>query len=604
MKYRSEIDGLRAVAVVPVILFHAGLDSIPGGFLGVDVFFVISGFLITSIIHQDVSAGMFRISTFYERRIRRILPALTVVILLCVPFAYFTMIPDDLKKFGESAVASIFFSNNILLYITGNYFDIEAKFKPLIHTWSLGIEEQYYIFIPFIIFILGINFGRIGVLVGLSVLTIISFVTCIHLSYLDQVGNFYLISSRFWELGVGSICAVLPKSVLHKFKFNGFGDWLGVIGLSAIVLPMVFIGGQVSNLPGWPSLLPVRGSTCVILFSSRENCWAGRILSTGPFRGIGLISYSAYLYHQPVFAFARIVLIDEPSIILMIALIVPVFGLAYLSWRFVEQPFRSRARISTRSVLAFTATGGAITAALGFVFFATSGFYRSWPELAGEDIWLGQTRAYNMSVMRFRDVALDPKSPAPNVLVFGNSFARDIINMGLASGRMQGHNISYSDIGDCSFPMPPNVTSNAKAADYVILGSGVSKKNVDCTARRVQEIHNISHAKLVVMGTKNFGANNNAVMMLDKSRRYYYHAMPITSVVEDNRVAKSNFDTSLYVDIIGAIADRDGKVPVFTPDKKFISQDRTHLTKAGASFLGPIVFNQSAFRDFDAVTAR
>ena len=150
MHYRPEIDGLRAVSVIPVIFFHAGLEFFKGGFLGVDIFFVISGYLITLIILNDLDKGNFSLSKFYERRARRILPALFFVICCCVPFAYFWMLPDPLENFGQSVFATIFFANNVLLWMTSGYWDLASEFKPLIHTWSLAVEEQFYIVFPLI----------------------------------------------------------------------------------------------------------------------------------------------------------------------------------------------------------------------------------------------------------------------------------------------------------------------------------------------------------------------------------------------------------------------------------------------------------------------
>lgn len=149
MHHRNEIDGLRALAVVPVLLFHAGFDTFSGGFVGVDIFFVISGYLITTIIIEDMEQKRFSIVNFYERRARRILPALFLVMLVCIPFSWFWMLPDPLENFGQAIVATTLFSNNILLYITSGYWELASEFKPLLHTWSLGVEEQYYVFFRF-----------------------------------------------------------------------------------------------------------------------------------------------------------------------------------------------------------------------------------------------------------------------------------------------------------------------------------------------------------------------------------------------------------------------------------------------------------------------
>ena len=176
--YRSEIDGLRAVAVIPVMIFHAGFDLLAGGYLGVDIFFVISGYLITCMILAQKSNNQFSYASFYERRIRRIIPALLIVMLFCIPFAYFMMQPDDLENFGQSLISTTFISNNILLYITSGYWDLTSSFKPLLHTWSLGVEEQYYLIFPVL-------------LSGLLFMNRVNLLLCFVFSYVAQFYIFY-----------------------------------------------------------------------------------------------------------------------------------------------------------------------------------------------------------------------------------------------------------------------------------------------------------------------------------------------------------------------------------------------------------------------------
>ena len=200
--YRSEIDGLRAVAVIPVMIFHAGFDLLAGGYLGVDIFFVISGYLITCMILAQKSNNQFSYASFYERRIRRIIPALLIVMLFCIPFAYFMMQPDDLENFGQSLISTTFISNNILLYITSGYWDLTSSFKPLLHTWSLGVEEQYYLIFP--VLLSGLLFmNRVNLLLSLCFLTLLSFIFFMQMQKTNPDAAFYLLPSRFWEIGLG-----------------------------------------------------------------------------------------------------------------------------------------------------------------------------------------------------------------------------------------------------------------------------------------------------------------------------------------------------------------------------------------------------------------
>ena len=208
MEYRKEIDGLRAIAVIVVMLFHAGFNFISGGFLGVDIFFVISGYLITSFIFINKANNSFSLLGFYERRARRLLPALFLVLLFCIPFAVMLMQPDDLQNFGQSLVSTTLMSNNILLFITSGYWDLASEFKPLLHTWSLGVEEQYYIFFPLLIMIIW-RFSNIQTMYVLLIITIISFLFSLQIHTRYPEADFYLLPSRLWQLGSGGILALL-----------------------------------------------------------------------------------------------------------------------------------------------------------------------------------------------------------------------------------------------------------------------------------------------------------------------------------------------------------------------------------------------------------
>ncbi|WP_421699312.1 acyltransferase family protein [Ancylobacter sp.] len=335
MKYRSEIDGLRAVAVVPVILFHAGFGAFSGGYVGVDVFFVISGYLITVILLNEIEAGTFSIARFYERRARRILPALSVVMLACLPFAWLWMIPDQLKEFGQSVTAVVFFVSNFLFWKEeGSYFAAAAELKPLLHTWSLAVEEQYYLFAPLTLAALW-RFGRrrlFWMVVGVAVLSLLA--TEWGWRYAPRA-NFYLPQFRIWELLAGSICGFLATSHAPRAS-NG----LSALGLGMILFA-IFAFDEATPFPSLYALVPVVGAALVVLFAHKGTVVA-RVLSARVLVGLGLISYSAYLWHQPLFAFARIRSLVEPAPALMMALAVLSLVLAYLSWRYVEQPFRRR----------------------------------------------------------------------------------------------------------------------------------------------------------------------------------------------------------------------------------------------------------------------
>lgn len=334
MQYRREIDGLRCVAVLPVIGFHGGLKFLSGGFVGVDIFFVISGYLITGIIISELEAGKFSVARFYERRARRILPALSIVILSCIPFAWLWMLPSQMEDFAKSIVAVALFVSNFLFWAEQGYFAPAAVTKPLLHTWSLAVEEQYYLLFPLMLMVLW-RFGRAKVVWVIATVAILSFGVCEWGWRHAPTANFYLAPSRAWELFVGSICAFAANG-----KPQRRSNILSLLGLALILFSIVYYD-EFTPFPSVYALAPVIGTALIILYGSADT-WTGRILGLPPIVGIGLISYSAYLWHQPLFAFARLRSLTGPPQWLMICLAVLSLGLAYLSWRFVEKPFRRR----------------------------------------------------------------------------------------------------------------------------------------------------------------------------------------------------------------------------------------------------------------------
>ena len=351
MKYRAEIDGLRAIAVVSVILFHAGFESFSGGFVGVDVFFVISGYLITTILIEDIQSGRFSVSNFYERRARRILPVLFFVMLTCIPFAWMWMFPYQISEFTQSLMAVSFFVSNMFFWKKSDYFGPENGELPLLHTWSLAVEEQYYVLFPLFL-LLTWRIGKNRVFWIIIVLATLSLMLSEWGWRNKPDANFYLLISRAWEIFSGSIAAFILQSRGVKSS-----NILSFSGLSAILFA-IFVFDSTTPFPSVYALVPVIGAVFIILFAG-DTTLVARFLSIKPMVGIGLVSYSAYLWHQPIFAFARIRVIEPPSASLMLLLSFATLGLAVLSWRFVETPFREKNRYSKTSIFLMAIMGAA-----------------------------------------------------------------------------------------------------------------------------------------------------------------------------------------------------------------------------------------------------
>ncbi len=345
--YRPEIDGLRAFAVLSVCLFHAGLPWVSGGFIGVDVFFVISGYLITGIIQSNLAAGTFSIADFYARRARRILPALFVVLAACSLAGYFLMLPSELRMLGRHVAATALFVSNIVFFRESGYFDFSAELKPLLMTWSLGVEEQFYIIWPLLLWgAVRWRLKPLHLVLAVLVLSLLggSWAIRDHLA-----GTFFLLPSRAWELAVGAVLALCPSPVEGK----RFWRWevLGIGGMLAI-LGSTLVYDQNTVFPAYGALLPCFGAVLILLAGQHSRCVVV-LLTNRPMRWIGKISYSLYLWHWPLFAFARLLLNGELPLVLAIPLLLLATVLAHLTWMFVEQRWRHAGHSMFRTLGAY-----------------------------------------------------------------------------------------------------------------------------------------------------------------------------------------------------------------------------------------------------------
>lgn len=349
MKYRPEIDGLRAIAVLSVLIYHAkfALPSgilISGGFLGVDLFFVISGYLISKIILQQSAAGNFNYIDFYDRRARRILPALFVVILASTPFAWFWMLPDQLIEYSESLLGALFFSSNFVFLSQDSYTAEPSLLKPFLHTWSLGIEEQFYIILPVALLFIVKRYSAKHLLVFILLALIVSlaFSQAISTRYSDA--NFFLLSSRAWELLAGSVVAFVDLNAKKNLGASRFAGLISTLSL-LIIIAALFTFDESTRHPSLLTALPVFSCAALIAFSNGKH-FVNHFLSHPLFVKIGLISYSLYLWHFPVFAFFRLHL-GEPSSSYKIGLCLLSFVLAIASYLWIEKPFRNKQKISS-----------------------------------------------------------------------------------------------------------------------------------------------------------------------------------------------------------------------------------------------------------------
>ena len=590
MKYRLEIDGLRALAVLPVIFFHAGFDMFRGGYVGVDVFFVISGYLITSIIINKLEKNQFSIINFYERRARRILPALFFVMLLNIPIAFFTMLPDALENFGQSLVATSLFANNILLYLTSGYWDLASEYKPLLHTWSLAVEEQYYIIFPILMTLLW-RFSTKTIIYFFIVLFFISLGFAqwesLYNSEASLRSGFYLLHTRAFEILIGVFIAFYFKKYDY-LKSNIYNQFLSLIGFILVVYS-IFTFNETTPFPSIYTLLPALGTGLLILSTTKETI-IYKLLSNRILVFIGLISYSGYLFHQSIFSFMRIVSKNEPTSFLMIFGIVITFFAAYLSYKFIERPFRDFEKMSRKKLLLILSVAFTVIVTSGMILALNNGFnqriYKSdFNKLEKSKIISSRAYDYKKDNYKSLDVV--------NLLIIGDSFGRDVVNVILETYQNNKIEIAYSSNLDvCQVNDKIFNTDILRESDVIIFASDYSDKNC------INELLRKSKEKeIFFVGTKHFGYNLNWILRINKDSRGMLRNDIIDEAIEEENFLKSIVPEANFISYID-ILSIDNKILITNEEGNLISDDRTHLTLSGVKFVGENVFKKHRLSEF------
>jgi peptidoglycan/LPS O-acetylase OafA/YrhL len=511
-KYRPDVDGLRAIAVMLVLNFHAFPDAMPGGFIGVDVFFVISGFLITGIIARDLELGRFSLIEFYNRRIRRIFPALIVVLSATLVLGWFWMLPSAFAQLGGDSFASAAFLANIALLLQSGYFDAESAKKPLLHLWSLGIEEQFYLFWPLLLMFTARL--RMSVMAVAVVLGIGSFLLNVALIGSNPVATFYLPFTRAFELLTGAALAYGWNRVGHSVKASDRRAWIGValIGVAAVMLD------SHRAFPGWWAVLPVAGTALLL---SSPAAWVNRaILASPPLVWIGLISYPLYLWHWPllvlggIIKFAPLTLPERELILLASAL------LAWATYRFVEMPIRFG--LPSRRKMFGLGAGMAMIAVAGIAVIWGRGFdFRLPPEIrAMANV---QTESFKW---RFHECLLDlsrettfadtciERDRRPLVLIWGDSTAGALLPGLRKAQEERGFGIAQLTSSSCIPALNADIAStpNCRAMNDkvlslvrqikpdIVLLHGTWEKHLDNVAETVAALKRETNARVVVLG--------------------------------------------------------------------------------------------------------
>lgn len=420
--YRPDIDGLRAVAVLAVVLHHLSASLVPGGYVGVDVFFVISGYLITRIISREMEEGTFTFARFYERRARRIFPALFAVLAVTLVAGYFLLLPSDYSGTLRGALGTLFFASNIVFWrdmAAGYFVATEAGLNPLLHTWSLAVEEQFYVFFP-VLLLLCFRFFRRHIVLILVACALVSLAAAALLVQSKSVGVFFLLPFRAWELLVG---ALLALNVVPALRSRAMREVVAGTGLLAIVAAC-FLYDSKTTFPGLAALAPVLGAAAIMHAGASGPSLVGRLLQWRPVVYIGLISYSLYLWHWPLIVLTRYAMGMEPLTPYIPVLLLASLVLGSLSYHFIEQPFRRGVLVTRRFVFSTSAACSAVVALASAIGLMQGGFDA---RFAPAVVKIDQTRSPQIPFVNCSDKPIDsacifgPSEGKPTMLLWGDS---------------------------------------------------------------------------------------------------------------------------------------------------------------------------------------
>jgi peptidoglycan/LPS O-acetylase OafA/YrhL len=468
LKYRADVDGLRALAVAAVVLFHYRVPGFGGGFVGVDVFFVISGYLITGLILNEMEDGRFSLRQFYERRIRRIFPALFAMLAVATIVAAFLFFPTSFARFGKSLLATAFFASNFEFWREAGYFDVSADQKPLLHLWSIAIEEQFYLVFPALLLLIGVR-SKSRLAWALGAIFAVSLALSVWSTRHATAAGYYLLPPRMWELMLGALMAANALRIPTRPILREFASAAGLL----LIAFAVFAYSHATPFPGVAALVPCVGAALIV---AGEGAHLNRMLSLKPIVFVGLISYSLYLWHWPVYVFARAALFRPLTATETIVLIALSFALATLSWRYIEQPFRSRNFRWPRPIL-FRGAGIAVaaTAVCAIVLMAGNGFpQRFSPQIRAilaeaSDHEPRLSECFGMTaddVRKGRLCSIGAKVEQASFLLWGDSHADALIPTVQSIAKRQGRGGLFAGTDSCPPLLGVKRADTAKCAAF------------------------------------------------------------------------------------------------------------------------------------------
>jgi peptidoglycan/LPS O-acetylase OafA/YrhL len=608
LAYRPDIDGLRAVAVLAVVLYHAFPEALPGGFVGVDVFFVISGFLITSIVADEAQKGGLSFSRFYDRRFRRIAPALFVVLAASLAYGYFTLLPETFLRLAEQVAASAFGAANFYYLMHSGYFDPSSETQPMLHMWSLSVEEQFYLFWPVIIALCWKSAGRNARSLTISILTVIfgtSLAASIYLTKVDQSLAFYLMPTRAWELALGALLVFAPLSR------GAYGRVAPLLGLATVAASIAMFNSDMP-FPGALALFPCLGAALVI-WPRRPELSGPKMLSARYSVFLGKISYSLYLWHWPILVFAGIRYDWNIPYSVRLVLVVASILLAAATWWLVESPLR-RWRPNPKSGIGFGLAGSFGISLIAAIVIFNAGFPKRFPASVNAAIAM---KTYDYAPM-FREGScfLDPKQPpsefraddcigSHDLVLWGDSHAAHFyqsLNEQISGGVGQATASACPPMVGLTIPDRPHcrdfndmvlnrLVSHPPravilAAAWTLLPASIQPeiasrldKTVSALSKAGIEVKILGQAPTYRVTVPDLIAVRSQTGSADRSRSsdLIEKLVPLDDELIDHYRASGR-----YISVLRSVCDADLSCPLLT-DKGPVQFDYSHLTRDGAS---------------------
>ena len=577
------IDVLKAFAIIAVVLYHTGLMTY--GYLGVDLFLVVAGYLTTRSLYGKMltpnklgwgGGGDF---SFEISRVIRLLPPLLFAGVLCMLLGYFVMLPDDYENLSQSVIATNGFGNNILAAITTkNYWDISNDYKPLMHTWYVGVVMQFYLVYPILFFFARRNKNnpKSTLLTIISTLAVISLLT--YFATIDAAQRFYYLPSRFFEFAVGGIAAL----IYNPEKDKPFGKEY-VYLCYVLLLALMFINVEI--MPAIIRLVAVVGLSCVVLCS--QDVLENKVTGNKILAKIGAASYSIFIWHQILLAFYRYTITSKFTIGSYAILLVGTVLMSWLSYKFIEQgatqALKSKSGktiLNTITVLIFLALNGFA----GFIYMR-AGVVRDVPEL-----YINKNVIHRGMHAEYVDRGYQYDKPfstdKKHWYVIGNSFGRDFVNVILESPVADSVEISYSPVYDFK-----DKNERFKAADIVFISTQGLKEELVTEVEILSLANGLTPDNVIVVGEKNFGSSNGQIYMLRNKDNYFDQYIDVycpEQYIIQNKKFSSKYGAR-FLDLMNMVTNKDGKVKVFTPDKHYISVDCNHFSRGGAIYFGQLI---------------